>query len=151
MDSEHEQRVLAKMAQLAACRGDYQCLHADLDQKRQAWWETNKDSLHLDGPLPRRAYTLLLLRYMGLDTRDVPVVYEDERTIVWRSFNFCPVLEACQRVGLDTRQVCREGTEQSVQNLIARLDVRLRFSRNYETGMRPYAAYCEESITVVAP
>ena len=149
MDNDREQRIQAKMAQLAACEGDYGRLHADLDQKRQTWWEANKDSLHLDGPLPRQAYTLLLLIYMKLDERDVPVVYEDERRIVWRSFNFCPMLEACQRLGRDTRLVCREATELSVQNLIARLDARLRFGRNYETGMRPHAAYCEESITVM--
>jgi hypothetical protein len=149
MDNKREQRVQTKMAQLIACEGDYLRLHADLDQKRQAWWEANKDGLHLDGSLPRRAYTMLLLTYMGLDPAEVPVVYEDETKIVWRSFNFCPMLEACRRLGLDTRQVCRDATEQSVQNLITRLDVRLRFGRNYETGMRPYAAYCEESITLV--
>ena len=74
------------------------------------------------------------------------VEYEDERRIVWRSTNFCPTLEACWRLGLDTRVVCRTATERSVEALIRRLDDRLRFSRNYETGMRPYAEYCEEEI-----
>jgi hypothetical protein len=149
MSDDREQRIQAKMAQLLACRGDYQSLHAELDQKRQAWWDANKHGLHLDGSLPRQAHALLLLIYLNIDARDVPVIYEDERTIVWRSSNFCPLLEACQRLGLDTRTVCREGAEQSVQNLLTRLDARLRFGRNYATGMRPYAAYCEESITVM--
>jgi hypothetical protein len=61
------------------------------------------------------------------------------------------MLEACVRLGLDTRQVCREGTEESVQHLIVRLDPRLRFSRNYVDGIRPYAPYCEERIELVEP
>ena len=52
-------------------------------------------------------------------------------------------------LGLDTRQGCREGTEESVQHLIARLDPRLHFSRNYVDGIRPYAPYCEESIELL--
>jgi hypothetical protein len=36
-----------------------------------------------------------------------------------------------------------------VQHLIVRLDPRLRFSRNYVDGIRPYAAYCEERIELL--
>ena len=149
MDNTNEQRVQVKIERLMACRGDFRRLHAASDRKRQAWWEAHKDSLRLQGALPRQAYTLVLLLHMELDPNEVPVLCEDEHKIVWRSFNFCPTLEACLRLGLDTRQVCREATEESVQNLIARLDPRLRFARNYVDGIRPYAAYCEESIELV--
>ena len=145
-DLGYEERIQRIAGQLRACRGDYGSIHEELDRKRQAWWEANKDTLRLSGPLPRQAYTMFLLLHLGLDPAEVPVVYEDERSIVWRSFNFCSMLEACIRLGLDTRQVCREGTEESVGRLIARLDPRLRFSRNYVDGIRPYAPYCEESI-----
>ena len=33
--------------------------------------------------------------------------------------------------------------------LITRLDPRLRFSRNYATGIRPYADYCKEQIELL--
>ena len=90
-----------------------------------------------------------MLGYLRLDPRTVPVVYEDDRMIIWRSANFCPTLEACRWLGLDTRVVCRAATEGAVQALIARLDPRLRFSRNYETGTRPHADYCEEQIVLL--
>ena len=141
---QEEQRIARQVEQLRACAGDYARLHEDLLQKRLAWWEANHRSLALAGSLPRQAYTLVLLVYLRLDQATVPVVYEDERTIIWRSTNFCPTLEACRRLGLDTRSVCRAATEGSVQVLIARLDPRLRFSRDYATGIRPYADYCEE-------
>jgi tRNA(adenine34) deaminase len=150
-DVDHEARIERAIRQLRACRGDYRGVHEELDRRRQAWWEETRESLELSGPLPRQAYTMFLLRHLGLDPAEAPVVYENERTIVWRSFNFCSTLEACLRLGLDTRQVCREGTEASVQRLIARLDARLTFSRNYEAGLRPYAPYCEERIDVIGP
>ena len=148
-DLGYEERIQRIADQLRACRGDYGSIHEELDRKRQAWWEANGDTLRLSGPLPRQAYTMFLLLHLGLDPAEVPVVYEDERCIVWRSFNFCSMLEACIRLGLDTRQVCREGTEESVGRLIARLDPRLRFSRNYADGIRPYAPYCEERIELI--
>ena len=117
-------------------------------QRWLAWWEADHLRLDLRGSLPRQAYTLVLLAYLGLDPQQVPVVYEDEKTIIWRSTNFCPTLEACLRLGLDTRVVCRAATEAAVQALIARLDPRLCFSRNYATGLRPDADYCEEQITL---
>jgi len=148
-DLSCEQRIQRTVAQLLACRGDYKAIHEELDRKRQAWWEENRDTLQLGGPLPRQAYTMFLLLHLRLDPAEVPVVYEDERLIIWRSFNFCSMLEACVRLELDTRQVCREGTEESVQHLIAHLDSRLRFARNYANGIRPYSAYCEESIELL--
>jgi tRNA(adenine34) deaminase len=148
-DLGYEARIQRTAAQLRACAGDYRRIHEELDLKRQAWWEANGTALRLEGSLPRQAYTMFLIRHLGLDSADVPVVYEDERVIVWRSFNFCSTLEACIRLGLDTRQVCREGTEESAQHLIARLDPRLRFSRNYVDGIRPYAPYCEERVALL--
>jgi hypothetical protein len=148
-DLGYEARIQRTAAQLRACAGDYRQIHEELERKRQAWWEANKDALGLNGPLPRQAYTMFLLRHLGLDPAEVPIVYEDERRIVWRSYNFCSMLEGCVRLGLDTRQVCRESTEASVQHLIERLDPRLRFSRDYANGIRPYAPYCQESIEIL--
>jgi hypothetical protein len=143
-----EQRVARQVGQLRACASDYRQFSSDRVDKWLAWWEANHLRLDLRGPLPRQAYSLVLLVYMGLDPHEVPVVYEDDRMIIWHSTNFCPTLEACRRLGLDTRIVCRTATEAAVQALIARLDPRLRFSRNYAAGLRPYADYCEEQITL---
>jgi len=128
--------------------GNYARICDELTQKRLRWYEENKGRLELEGSDVRKAYALLLLRYMGLRQEEIPIVYEDEKKIVWRSRNFCPVLEACARLGLDTRDVCREAEERPVQELISKINPRLRFSRNYEK-IRPYSEYCEESIELV--
>ena len=95
--ADREARVERTVGQLLACGGDYGRIHEALELKRQAWWEANKDTFRLSGPLPRQAYTMFLLIHLGLDPAEVPVVYEDERTIVWRSYNFCSMLEACAK------------------------------------------------------
>ena len=98
---------------LRDCEGSYGQIHQRLKEKRLAWWGINKDRLKLSGTIPEQAYQLAMLEYLGLDPKEVPVVYRDETRITWRSFNFCPVIEACERLGLDTRVVCKEGFEES--------------------------------------
>lgn len=143
-----EERIQAKIEQIVRSGGNYRQIHKEQKKKRLAWREVNKDRLHLTGFLPRQAFTMVLFEYMGLDPDEVPVFHEDETSITWRSFNFCPVLEACKRLGLDTRVVCREGYEESVQDLISCLSPNLQFSRNYP-DLRPYGEYCEETIELI--
>ncbi|MFQ6080727.1 MAG: hypothetical protein ACE5OW_03550 [Candidatus Bathyarchaeia archaeon] len=143
-DQQRIDEIIAKIRKAEEI-GSYDFIHQELLEKRLGWYEENKDRLNLEGSEVRKAYTLLLIEYLGLDPGEVPVVYEDERKIVWRSYNFCPVLEACKRLGLDTRKICREGWEKSVQELISKINPNLKFSRNYKV-IRPHAECCEEMI-----
>lgn len=144
---DREGRVLRNMERLvkAEADGGYEAFVQELTRKRTEWYEANKDVLRLEGSEVRRAYTLLILRYLGLDPAQVPVIFEDETRIIWRSFNFCPLLEACQRLGKDTRDVCRRAQEAPAQALVSKVHPRLRFSRNYDR-IRPYEPFCEEMI-----
>ncbi|MEM2136674.1 MAG: hypothetical protein QXI93_01815 [Candidatus Methanomethylicia archaeon] len=119
-------------------------------RSRLSWYEENKSRLNFQGTDVRKAYMLLLTRFVesGARPEELPIVYEDERRIVWRSYNWCPVLEACKRDEFDTREVCRKGYEKSVQALIEKINPKLQFSRNYER-IRPYAEYCEEIIELI--
>lgn len=117
-------------------------------EKRLKWYEENKGKLKLEGSDVRKAYTLILLEYFKLKEEEVPIIYEDERKIVWRSYNWCPVLEACKIGGFDTREICKKGWERSVQALIEKINPNLKFSRNYEK-IRPYYEYCEEIIELI--
>ena len=136
--------VIAKLQRAQEIKS-YEFINKELLEKRLRWYEENKDKLNLEGSDVRKAYTLFLIKYLGLSPKEVPVVYENERKIIWRSYNFCPVLEACKRLGKDTREVCKKAEEKSVQQLISSINPNLRFSRNYEK-IRPYINYCEETI-----
>jgi tRNA(adenine34) deaminase len=121
--------------------------NADSIIRRTAWFVLNRETFAFlaDDPLDS-AYRLLLARF-GIPPEEAPVVARSERSITFHSQNFCPTLEACRRLGLDTRHVCRLYNEDATNRLIRQIDPRLRFSRNYEK-LRPYAPYCEETITL---
>ena len=122
-------------------------LNEDSTRRRVAWFsEHAKDfSLPVDDPL-KAGYRLLLLRF-GISPEEAPIVQRTEHSITFHSQNFCPTLEACRMLGLDTRHVCKYINEDSTNALLRALDPRLRFSRNYEK-LRPYAPYCEETISL---
>jgi len=67
--------------------------------------------------------------------------------LVSRWWNQCPTLDACQQLGLDTREICNKGYHKSVQVFLSRIHPRLRFDRNYD-ALRPHAPYCEEIFTL---
>ena len=134
--------------------GDYRALERQRSHKRLAWLTAHGHPACPDTPLPpepvspREAYELLFFDYMGLTAEQIPVAEESADRIVWLSRDPCPTLEACDRLGLDTRQVCRAVSERPVQTFLSRLDPRLRFVRDYST-IRPHAGYCREQIVRV--
>jgi hypothetical protein len=97
----------------------------------------------------RDGYRLFYADYLGLFVPDDgEIVAQTEHEILMRWWNPCPTLDACVRLGLDTRVVCRKAYHQPVQAMLSRLDPGLRFERNYE-ALRPYVPYCEERIVRV--
>jgi tRNA(Arg) A34 adenosine deaminase TadA len=113
--------------------------------RRLEWYRREKRNLRLGaGDVAQRGYRLLLMK-LGVGEKEAPVVRRSKGVVVFHSKNFCPTLEACQILGLDTRWVCRLSNEGSADQLIRQIDPRLRFSRNYEL-IRPYSGYCEERI-----
>lgn len=148
MDAEHNKLVQTEIEHLlGADDAALKRMNEASAHKRAAWFDENRESFSFlsDDPLDS-AYRLLLARF-GISPEEAPVIRKTEREIVFHSKNFCPTLEACQLLGLDTRHVCKHLNEDSTNRLVRCIDPRLRFSRNYEK-LRPYAPYCEEMITI---
>ncbi len=119
-----------------------------VNEKRKAWLERNNDTIEITGDPLKDGYKLFYERYLGLTIPgDGEIVEENDRRIVYRWWNRCPTLEACQALGFDTREICRKVYHQSVQIMLSSIDSRLRFKRNYH-ALRPYTPYCEESIEI---
>jgi tRNA(Arg) A34 adenosine deaminase TadA len=141
---EFERQVERQVERLQ--RGTLRQMETQVAERRIRWFVENYPQAGQAGtPSPRRAYELLLLDYLGLDEEQVPVRSETEDEIVWSSVNDCATLAACERLGLDTRQVCRAVYEKSTQALISQLDPQLRFYRSYQE-IRPHAQACVERI-----
>lgn len=128
-----DDRILSELNQDSICR-------------RIKWFEENESSFDFitEDPVDS-GYRLLLARF-GITQVEAPIIKKSEKEIVFHSMNFCPTLEACKILGLDTRYVCRRLNEISTDTLLKQLDSRLKFSRNYEK-LRPYEEYCEEMIS----
>lgn len=115
-------------------------------QKRISWLnQTLKDKKDDESFTPREAFELLFFENMELKREELPVITESNKEIVWLSYNRCPTLEACNKLGFDTRKVCRSINEKSTQAFISKLNPQLRFHRDYEE-IRPYSEYCKEKI-----
>jgi tRNA(Arg) A34 adenosine deaminase TadA len=122
-------------------------LSADSIRRRTEWFHENKAGFEfISSDLLDSAYRLLLKR-LRISEKEAPIVQRSENRIVFHSMNFCPTLEACRILGLDTRDVCKKMNEASTDILLKQIDSRLRFSRNYDK-IRPYSPYCEEAISL---
>lgn len=118
---------------------------AALARKRLRWYSDNRSRLDINTAVPLdEAYRVFLLK-LGITEDQAPVVRRDPKRLVVHSANFCPTLEACRVLGLDTRWVCRRLTEKPTTELLRRIHPKLRFTRNYDR-LRPHANVCEELI-----
>lgn len=121
-------------------------LNADSICRRVSWFQENQNKFgFINNDILNSGYELLLTRF-GITTAEAPIVKKSDQQIVFHSQNFCPTLEACKILGLNTREVCKKVNENSTNVLIKQIDSRLKFSRNYEK-IRPYTDYCEEMIS----
>ena len=146
--AEQEKLIQREIARLQNADETALCaLNEDSVQRRTVWFTEHRAEFDfLSGDPLEAGYRLLLARF-GITPEQAPVVERTERRIVFHSKNFCPTLEACRRLGLDTRLVCKRLNEQATDALVKLADPRLTFSRNYEQ-LRPYAPYCEEMLTL---
>jgi len=122
----------------------------DSIERRTKWFLENKGGFNLidHDDLVLAGYRLLLERF-HITPEEAPILRKTNKQIVFHSRNFCPTLEACKILGLDTRFICKKLNEASTDLLVKQIDRRLAFSRNYDK-LRPYAECCEEIISLSA-
>ena len=118
-------------------------------EKRLAWLKANRNEVQNEGDPIIDGYRWFYEKYLGVSVpRDGEIVERTEKRIVMHWWNSCPTLEACKKLGLDTRKICSKAYQKPVQEFLKHINPRLRFDRNYES-IRPQAAYCEEIIELV--
>lgn len=118
-----------------------------LVEKRLRWCEEHPEQLPSETTDRLQAGYELLLAKLGTDPTEAPIVERTERRLVFHSRNFCPTLEACRILDLDTRVVCRAMAERPADALVRSAHPDLRFSRNYGR-LRPWTDACEEIISL---
>jgi hypothetical protein len=139
------QAILAVM-QETRLEGGLALLEKCVTEKRLAWLDKNLEGQERTGDPLWDAYHIFYEVYLGISPpQDGEIIERSPQRIVTRWWNRCPTLEACQKLSLDTRQVCRLAYHQPVQAFLLKIDPRLRFERNY-AAICPHQAYCEELI-----
>ncbi|HBE80661.1 MAG TPA: nucleoside deaminase [Firmicutes bacterium] len=124
-------------------------LNEDSICRRTKWFQANRHRFHfITDDLLGSGYQLLLERF-HITAAEAPVIKKTDQEIVFHSMNFCPTLEACRILALDTRYICKRLNETSTDCLLKQIDPRLNFSRNYDK-LRPYSEYCEEMVSIQA-
>jgi hypothetical protein len=122
------------------------CLEQCVTEKRLSWLEANLGALARTSNPLADGYKLFYETYLGISApHDGQIVETTDTKLVTRWWNDCPTLEACEVLGLDTREICSRVYHTPVQAFLSRVDPRLRFDRNYG-ALRPYTPYCEEII-----
>lgn len=127
-------------------------LAAFTGRKRVGWLKKNlkrllKKYAHLDDL--EKAFVILCFEYLKIDPRKQKLTRISPTKLRIDSYNFCPYLEACKLIGLDTRFICKEVLESSTQAALEVINPKIKFSRNYE-NMRPHNPdYCEEYLELL--
>lgn len=117
-------------------------------EKRIAWAKAHLPEMELTGHPVLDGFRWFYENYLGMSVPDDGEVIElSEKRIVSRWWNPCPTLEACNKLGLDTRVICKKAYHRPVQAFLGQLHPGLRFDRNYQC-IRPHSAYCEEIISM---
>jgi len=119
-----------------------------IKQGRVSWFQENKVRIYQqykglsDIEI---AYRVIFLDHMQIDPKYSKVDWVSKTKLRIKSYNFCPYLEACKILGMDTGYVCKVIGEPSIQAVMSLINPKLKFSRNYG-HIRPEYSYCEEFI-----
>ncbi len=117
-------------------------------EKRIAWLNENLNKIEKTGNPIDDAYKIFYEIYLGISApKDGEIVEKTKKKLITRWWNHCPVLEACKRLGLDTREICKKVYHKPTQLFLSKINPKLKFDRNY-SHIRPYVPYCEEIITL---
>ncbi|MFX0071122.1 MAG: nucleoside deaminase, partial [Candidatus Hermodarchaeota archaeon] len=113
--------------------------------KRKRWFYNNKSEIKkLNGSEIEKAFKLLITK-LDINENEIPIIYKSDNKLVFHSKNFCPTLEACKILNLDTKTICKAIYEKPTDEFIKMINPNLQFIRNYD-AIRPYCEYCEEAI-----
>lgn len=118
-----------------------------ITRRRVKWFKDNgSEALEKYDGLPdhEKACRIIVYDHMKIkqdENSRIELVTND--FLILYSANFCPYLEACKLLGMDTVEVCRDIGEQSIQALAQLVNPMIVFGRDYD-HLRPNKDFCWE-------
>jgi tRNA(adenine34) deaminase len=123
-----------------------------IKDRRVAWVKENINAMLLkygDLNVEEQAFRIIYFEHMKINPDHVKMNRVSPKKIRIESHNFCPYLEACKQLKLDTKIICKEIGELSIQEMCKAINPKLKFSRNYKNIRPRNNGYCEEYIEVI--
>jgi len=96
-----------------------------------------------------QAHRIIFFDHMKINPEHSKMIRVSPNKIRIESYNFCPYLEACKELDLETRFICKDIGEPSIQEMASIIHPSLKFSRNYENIMPYNSLHCEEYIEII--
>lgn len=156
MFSKFEQKVIQeKFEQLEKVKnGSFsgQELVDLITQRRITWAREHLEEMltKYQGLSPlEQAYRIIYFEHMKINPQHSQMEQISPNKIKIKSYNFCPYLEACIKLDLDTRFVCKEIGEHSIQKVCQMIHPQLKFSRNYKKIRPHHRGFCEEYLELI--
>jgi len=121
-------------------------LAARITLRRIDWVQANLESAlekYKGLTVEEAAYRIIYFEHMRINPTGSKMTRVSPTKIIVDSYNFCPYLEACKQLGLNTKFICKEVGEPSVQEMAKQIHPRIKFSIDYNT-IRPHAQFCRE-------
>jgi hypothetical protein len=92
----------------------------------------------------RRVY---LIENLEISVSDMDTLQITETILETSYHNKCPILAACEFLGLDTRIICKCAFHVPHLRLLKKLDSRLQYSRDYQ-NLRPHQPNCVDRVVL---
>lgn len=121
-----------------------------ITQKRIYWFKENQSILlsKYNGLSDEeKAHRIICFDEMGINPEHSIINRINNKKVLLKSYNFCPYLEACGILNMDTRDVCKKLNEKGIQQICEMINPKLKFIRNYDhirSHLRPNITFCEE-------
>ncbi|MCS7369601.1 MAG: hypothetical protein NDF57_07810 [archaeon GBS-70-058] len=88
---------------------------------------------------------LFYIQFLRLKKDDIEVIKLNDRELITRAKNPCPILKLSLILKIDTKISCKIISEPVCKYVLRKLNPNLKFERNYN-HIRPYSESCEERI-----
>lgn len=123
-----------------------------ISQRRLKWVKENLSAMlikYRELSPEEQAYRIIYFDHMKINPHHSKMIRLTPKKIQINSYNFCPYLEACGKLNLKTKHICKHVGEPSIIKMIKKIHPNLKFSRNYNK-IRPHGGdYCEEYIELI--
>lgn len=119
-----------------------------LTQKRIVWIREHLDEMleKYKGLSPEeQAWRIMFFDHLGVESTRSRMERVSDKKIRTISDSFCPYLEACKKLGLDTKIICKGLGEPGFMEMARLIHPDLRFGRDY-SKLRPEHPFCIEYI-----